>query len=209
MPHAVRRSPAVFAARSVALAAALATLVVSGCGAEEAESNGPIVNPSKFDLTPTARVELARGVYKNNDPGAPFDPLVSEKESQCIADALLEKFDVEGLIEISVLSNTGVYRAAPMGIPEEQATLWVDSFEGCLDLKAYALGVARAGVREIAPEAGNDQPAWDKARDCLDTAAPQAARGVLQQSVTGKETKDAPTQAFVDCVKVAYPDATL
>lgn len=208
MPHVVRRSPAVRLTRPVALATLLGALALSGCGGEE-KANGPIVNPSKFDLTPTARVELARGVYKDNDPGAPFDPVVSEKESRCIADALLKRFDVDGLIEIGVLNNAGIYRAQPMGIPAEQAQKWLASFEGCLDIKTYALAVARAGVREIAPEAGADDAAWDDARRCLDGADPKAAPGVVLQSLTAKEGKDAATQAFVDCVKVAYPVATL
>lgn len=165
-----------------------------------------MASPSAVDLAPTAEVELARGIYKDNDPGGEQQPLVSAAESRCIAAALVESFGVDGLVALGAIDNKAVYRSAPSGIPAEEAGTWVDAFEECLDIVDYALGVTREGVRAIAPKYGKDDAAWAEARACVDDAAP--ARAVLVESLTAKPAKGPERAEFVACVKLAYPGAT-
>lgn len=202
VPHLVRR----VVTRPLVVAPLLAALVLSGCGGGEDEAGGPVASPSAVDLMPSARVELARGIYEENDPGGDREPLVSAEESRCISDALLERFDVEGLVAIGVLDNKAVYRSAPSGLATDEAGQWVDAFEECLDIADYALGVTREGVRAIAPKYGKDDAGWTEARACLDDSAP--ARVVLLEKLTGKPSKGAPRDEFIACVKLAYPDAS-
>lgn len=200
--HLVRR----VAARPLVLAPLLVALALSGCGGGEDEADGPVASPSTVDLTPSAKVELARGIYEENDPGGEREPLVSADESRCVSDALLARFDVEGLIAIGVLDNKAVYRSAPSGLATDEAGQWVDAFEECLDIADYALGVTREGVRAIAPKYGKDDAAWGEARACIDDAAP--ARAVLLESLVGKPSKGAARAEFLECVKLAYPGAS-
>lgn len=195
-------------ARPALLAVVVGALTLAGCSGADDEPKGPIASPSAVDLAPTARVEIARGIYKENDPGEPYEPLISAEEARCIGDAQVEEFGVERLIAIGVIDTKGIYRTRPMSTPAQDAEVWVKGLEGCLDLKDFALGVARAGVREVAPKAGGDNKAWEKARACLDDADPKAAHTVMLQSLTAKPKNDAPTLAFLGCVKVAYPAAT-
>ena len=202
VPHLVPRA----ADRTFAAVGLPAVLVLTGCSGGEEESPAPVASPTVVDLAPTAEVELARGIYKDNDPGDGQQPLVSAAESRCVAAALVEGFDVDGLVALGVIDNKAVYRSAPSGIPAEEAATWVDAFEECLDITDYALGVTREGVRAIAPKYGKDDAAWARARGCLDDAAP--ARAVLLESLTAKPSKGAARDEFIACVKLAYPEAT-
>lgn len=161
-----------------------------------------------MDLGPSAKVELARGIYKENNPGGDEKPLVSSEASTCIADRLVESIGVEDLVRMGVLTNQAVYRSAPFSVPGVEAKAWIAAFDGCLDLDDYMLGVARAGVRIEAPAYGERDTAWAKARTCLDSA-PGASQAVMLGQLTAKPRKDAPTTAFVECVKIAYAEVTL
>lgn len=204
VPHLVRRA----AARPLVLAPLVVALAMTGCGGGDDQGDRPVASPSAVDLTPSAKVELARGIYEENEPGDERPPLVSDSEARCAADALLERFDVEELIALGVLDNKAVYRGAPSAFPAAEAGQWVDAFEECLDLTDYALGVTREGVRLIAPKHGKDDAGWAEARTCLDDADPEAPRVVLLEKLTGKSSKGAARDAFIACVKLAYPDAT-
>lgn len=161
-----------------------------------------------MDLGPSAKVELARGIYKENNPGGDEKPLVSAKASSCIADRLVESIGVEDLVRMGVLTNKAVYRSAPFSVPEAEAEAWIAAFGDCVDLDDYMLGVARAGVRIEAPAYGERDAAWAKARSCLD-GAPGASHAVMLGQLTAKPKKDAPTTAFAECVKIAYPQTRL
>lgn len=160
-----------------------------------------------MDLAPSAKVELARGIYKENNPGGDEKPLVSTTAASCIADGLLKSLGVRGLINIGVIDNKAVYRSAPRSIPATEAEKWIGAFEDCLDLDDYMLGIARAGVRIEAPAYGERDTAWAQARTCLDGAT-GASHAVMLGQLTAKPKKDASTTAFVDCIKIAYPQAT-
>jgi hypothetical protein len=157
-------------------------------------------------MRPTAKIELTRGIYKENDPGGKEAPLVSTKAASCIADGLLDSFDVDGLKNIGALTPSAIYRSAPRSIPAEEAEKWIAAFDACLDLDDYMLGIARAGVRIEAPAYGERDAAWARARTCLDKA-PGASHAVMLGEITAKPKTDAPTTAFADCVKIAFPKA--
>jgi hypothetical protein len=203
VPSVVRRS----FARPVALAAGLGVLALAGCGGGGDASPDEVVSPSPVDLTPSAKVELARGIYKENDPGGSEKPLVSGTAATCIADDLVKSFGVQGLINIGAIDNKAVYSSAPRSIPAPEAEKWIAAFEDCLDLDDYMLGIARAGVRIEAPAYGELDSKWAQARTCLD-GAPGASHAVMLGQLTAKPQKDGPTAAFVDCIKIAYPQAT-
>ncbi len=167
-----------------------------------------MVSPSPVDLTPSAKVELTRGIFKENDPGGEEKPLVSSEAAGCIADQLLDSFGVDGLVNIGVLNTKPVYRSAPRSIPAAEAEKWIAAFDGCLDLDDYMLGIARAGVRIEAPASGERDTAWAKARTCLDDA-PGASHAVMLGQLTAKPKEDAPTSAFAACVRIAFPRATV
>lgn len=201
MPSAVRRP----VARPAAVAAVLGVLALAGCGGGS-ESPAEVVSPSPVDQTPTARIELTRGIHKENDPGGKVAPLVSSTAATCLADHLLKSFGIDGLKNIGVLTPNAIYRSAPRSIPAEQAEKWIAAFEACLDLDDYMLGIARAGVRMEAPAYGERDAAWAKARTCLDQA-PGASHAVMLGELTAKPRTDGPTAAFAACVKIAYPKA--
>jgi hypothetical protein len=182
-------------------------LALAGCGGGGADPSADVVSPSPVDLAPSAKIELARGIYKENDPGGSEKPLVSGDEAKCIADALVKSLGVQGLINIGAIDNKAVYRSAPRSIPDAEAEKWIAGFDGCLDLDDYMLGIARAGVRIEAPAYGERDTAWAQARTCLD-GAPGASHAVMLGQLTAKPKKDGPTTAFVDCIKIAYPQAT-
>ncbi|MDO7868532.1 hypothetical protein [Nocardioides jiangxiensis] len=202
MPSVVRRQ----IARSVTVLALVGTAALAGCGG--GDEPDAVVSPSPADMTPTVKVELARGIYKENDPGGSATPLVSSSESRCISDALLSAFSVKDLMDLRVLSNTYVYSSAPEAVPAEDAEKWITAFDGCLDLDAYMLGVTRAGVAEIAPKYGRSDADWAKVATCLDKADPKAAHDVMLSQLTARVTENAATRSFIDCVKIAYPDVS-
>lgn len=204
MPSVVRRP----LARLTAVATVLGALALAGCGGGDGDPSADVVSPSPVDLTPTAKVELTRGIYKENNPGGDEKPLVSSTAAGCIADDLLDSFGVDGLKNIAVLTNTAIYRSAPESIPAEEAEKWIAAFDDCLDLDDYMVGIARAGVRIEAPAYGERDTAWAKVRTCVD-GAPGASHAVLLGKLTAKPKKDAPTRAFADCLKIAYPASRL
>lgn len=188
--------------------AVLGALALAGCSGGDDASPAEVVSPSPVDLTPNAKVELARGIYQENDPGGDEKALVSSAAAACIADDLVQSIGVSDLVNLGVLTNKAVYRGAPRSIPAAEAEKWIAAFEECLDLDDYMLGIARAGVRVQAPAYGERDTAWAKARTCLDNA-PGASHAVMLGQLTAQPRKDAPTTAFADCVKLAYPQTKL
>lgn len=191
--------------RSATVAVLLGTAVLAGCGDEKPQA---VVSPSPADMKPTVTVELARGIYKENDPGGEQKPLVSTSDAKCIGTDLMTKFSVQDLMNVGVLDNTYVYANAPMSAPVDVAEKWIASFDACLDLDAYMLGVTRAGVQTVAPKYGKSDADWAKVATCVGKADPAAAHDVMLSQLTAKLTDNAATKSFIDCVKIAYPDVS-
>lgn len=194
-----------------ALATSFSTALIvslSACGGAEEEPNPPLVSPTAQDLTPTAYAELASGLYGDHDPAGDTKPLLSQKESECVARALLDGFKVEGLVEIQVLDKAAAYLGRPSAITEPQAEKWVGAFGGCLDLRDYAFDVIKVGALAANPEGAKGEAEWELARDCVHDKVTEAdAKGILVAGLAAKPAPTEPGDPFTTCVAIAYPPA--
>lgn len=183
-------------------------LGLSACGGGEEEPLPPLVSPTAPDLTPTAYAELASGLYGDHDPGGDTKPLLTQKESECVARALLDAFKVDGLVEIQVLDTAASYLGRPSAIPEPQAKEWVGAFGGCLDLRDYAFDIIRLGALATDPERVKGEAEFELARECVQEKVTEAeAADILVAGLAAKPAPAAPGDPFTTCVAIAYPPA--
>jgi hypothetical protein len=191
-----------------ALGTAALLVSLSACGGGAEEPTPPLISPTAQDLTPTAYAELASGLYGDHDPAGDPEPLLSQKESECVARALLDAFQVDGLVEIQVLDTSASYLGRPLAITQEQATTWVDAFGDCLDLRDYAFNIIRLGALSADPEGVKGDPEWNQARECVrDKVAEKDAAKILVAGLAAQPAPTTPGDPFTTCVAIAYPPA--
>jgi hypothetical protein len=185
----------------------LACLLLAGCGGGEAKKP-EIVNPTAPDLSQTAYVELAKGLYGDSDPGeGGGEPVLSQKETDCFAHGLLDTFKVQGLVDIHVLSPSARYIGRPMAIPAAEATKWIDALDKCTDLHDYVFDTVKIGAAAVNPDvvSASSDVTWDEARACVHEKVSGAAlRDALLEQLTARSVKDADPSAFETCLAIAY-----
>lgn len=191
-----------------ALGSTALLVTLTACGGDAEEPNPPLVSPTAQDLTPTAYAELASGLYGDHDPAGEAKPLLSQKESECVARALLDTLKVDGLVEIQVLDKAAAYLGRPSAITEPQAKKWVGAFGECLDLRDYAFDVIKVGALAANPEGAKGEPEWERARECVREKVTEAdATEILVAGLAVKPAPTAPGDPFTTCVAIAYPPA--
>jgi hypothetical protein len=189
------------------MAPVLVSLLLAGCGG--GGGNHPeITSAPTPDLTKTAYVELARGLYADNDPGEGVgEPVLSQKQADCLARGLLDSLKLKGLMGIGVLSAGADYRGRPMSIPTTQSKLWIDALAACADLHDYVFDTVRIGAMATDPDAaakGSDA-AWEEARSCVKQKVNDAAiRAMLLQELSAKTVAGADPATLNTCVAIAF-----